>query len=249
MTQDATYSIIEHYNKTYEVTLKFESQRNGIFVLVFLAIGVAMFLTTNERLFIQAIDVVFRVATPNGADPAGGPPALPALAAPTLYFLWIFLKEIGVLSITYLMINLHHRAATVRRNYLYINDLEGEIRDRLEVAPDSVAFTRESTYYRAHRPAIYTLIKWTYALVLLVMVLAFTGLRLSADAPVAFNPTWLPAPDRAPQMANPLSDPSLERLIERCLAVFNGVLCAILLVVAVAYAVDLGRRPLLGARD
>jgi hypothetical protein len=60
----------------------------------------------------------------------------------------------------YLTVNLYHRALYVLRNYRYLGKLEEEIREQLKISAESVAFTRESTFYWGDRGALLGAVKW-----------------------------------------------------------------------------------------
>jgi hypothetical protein len=59
--------------------------------------------------------------------------------------------------------------------------IETELRGALGLTSENVSFTRESIFYKAHRPALSKAIGATYVLMLGLLLLAFLGARVYAD--------------------------------------------------------------------
>ena len=124
--------LVDHYQKTYELTYRLWQGRNKTFLILLGAIGVATF-------------VMF-----------------PALGARSILFLYVrhslgltdvelknvqsgfpfgILQAIFLFVIFYLTVNLYHRSRYVLRNYAYLGLLEKEIRQQLAL-PDSTLLSR-----------------------------------------------------------------------------------------------------------
>jgi hypothetical protein len=97
------------------------------------------------------------------------------------------LQTMVLAVVFYLTVNLYHHTTTVLRLYAYLGKLEGEIRDALGVAPNSISFTRESSFYvRNHSPWL----SWVgkiYVLIVLFLLGVFLFLRLSQDWQIGLN--------------------------------------------------------------
>lgn len=165
--------LVEHYQKTYELTNQFWSQRNQIFLILVSAVGIAAILTYS---------------------PADTNPLLVAWLAKLLdikeesqvmalhrSFPFALLQGIMLIVIFYLMVNLFHRSLYVLRNYAYLGKLEHEIRASLKFSKQSVGFTRESYYYWNKRPFLLSTVKWAYIVLLGGLLGIFLWGRLAAD--------------------------------------------------------------------
>ena len=87
--------------------------------------------------------------------------------------------------------NLHHRLATIKRNYRYLGALEGEIRDELGIGAAKVFITRESEFYRRNRPAFFGFARISYGVILFAFVCLFLGVRMWSDLPNDWSTEWL----------------------------------------------------------
>jgi len=165
--------LVEHYQKTYELTYELWLQRNRIFLLLLAVAGVATILTYR---------------------PADAYPLLVAWLAKLLgiedkarvtalqdSFPFTLLHGILLVVVFYLMVNLCHRALYVLRNYAYLGALEREIRESLNLTRDSVGFTRESDFYWSQRPWLLSTVKWVYVVLLGGFLGVFLWGRFSAD--------------------------------------------------------------------
>ncbi len=165
--------LIEHYQKTYELTYQLWSQRNRIFLLLLAVAGAAAILTYR---------------------PADTYPLLAAWLAKiagiqdtTLIkelqstFPFALMHGILLIVVFYLVVNLCHRALYVLRSYAYLGALEHEIRELLSLGDESTAFTRESSFYWSNRPWLLASVKWVYVFLLGGFLGAFLWGRFSAD--------------------------------------------------------------------
>lgn len=166
-------SVVEHYQKTYELTYALWQQRNRTFLLLLGVISIATLLTFDvPQTQPLLVDVVAKFAgvTDNSR-----------LAELRRGFPFGLLQSILLVVVFYLMLNLYHRAVYVLRNYRYLSRLESEIRVHLKLPDDSVAFTRESTFYWGERSIASGAVKWVYIAILGVMLAAFLGGRVWED--------------------------------------------------------------------
>lgn len=130
--------MLDHYQETYRVTHRFEYERNRLFVLFILVLIVAIYLALNKEVAQVALDF-FAPKSDAARD---------ALAKVNFYRIF---NVISIMAAFYLVVNLHHRYSTIKRNYTYLAKLEHEIRDELQIEPPKIAFTRESRTARRSR--------------------------------------------------------------------------------------------------
>ena len=185
--------LVDHYQKTYELTYRLWQGRNKTFLILLGAIGVATF-------------VMF-----------------PALGARSILFLYVrhslgltdvelknvqsgfpfgILQAIFLFVIFYLTVNLYHRSRYVLRNYAYLGLLEKEIRQQLALPDSYFAFTRESSFYWRQRDAFAPWVKVVYIGLLSALLVTFllaticgdwkSGNRLLTVADILFAlPIWI----------------------------------------------------------
>ncbi|UCF05213.1 MAG: hypothetical protein JSV33_15045 [bacterium] len=165
--------LAEHYQKTYELTYQLWSQRNKIFILLLVVIGVAAILTYRPADTYPLL--VAWLAKLLGIE---GEARIMALQRS---FPFALLHGILLLIVFYLMVNLCHRALYVLRSYAYLGALEQEIRESLGIAEGSAGFTRESHFYWSNRPWLLSTAKWVYVVLLGVFLGVFLWGRISAD--------------------------------------------------------------------
>ena len=167
-------ALVEHYQKTYELTYEMWKQRNRTFLLLLGVIGVATLLTFRapeaNSLLVDLIRKLFDVSDPVRIDEL------------RKSFPFGLLQSILLIAVFYLMVNLYHRALYVLRNYSYLSNLEQEIRQHLSLAEGTVSFTRESTFYWGGRHgSLLGFVKWVYIAFLGLLLLAFLGGRIVDD--------------------------------------------------------------------
>jgi hypothetical protein len=170
---DSVKPIIEHYQKTYELTYELWQQRNRTFLLLLAVIGAATLLTFRvPQADSLLVDVVAKAAgvsnTARAAELRAG-------------FPFALLQSIILMVVFYLMVNLYHRAVNVLRNYRYLSCLASEIRELLQLQSDRIAFTRESTFYWGAQSRLSGAVKWVYFGMLGLLLLAFLGGRVMED--------------------------------------------------------------------
>ncbi len=78
----------------------------------------------------------------------------------------------------YLIVNLHHRAVYVQKNYRYLSSLEEETRNTLCIDSKKRFFTRESEFYWSDRSASLGAVKFVHILILLSLLVLFFSCRL-----------------------------------------------------------------------
>lgn len=170
---DEVTILAEHYQKTYELTLEMWKQRNQIFLILLAVIGGATLLTfspsqTNPLLVLWIAKALGVTEKQQMLDLAKS-------------FPFGLLQTLLLVIVFYLVVNLYHRATYVLRNYRYLAGLETEIRERLALSPDSIAFTREGGFYWSDRSAIQSGVKWCYITLVGFLLLAFLGGRIYED--------------------------------------------------------------------
>lgn len=167
-------ALVEHYQKTYELTYEMWRQRNRTFLLLLGVIGVATLLTFRapeaNSLLVDLIRKLLDVSDPARIDEL------------RKSFPFGLLQSILLIAVFYLMVNLYHRALYVLRNYSYLSKVEQEIRQELGLAGGTVSFTRESTFYWGGRHgSLLGLVKWVYIAFLGLLLVAFLGGRIVDD--------------------------------------------------------------------
>ncbi len=170
--EDITKNLIDHYQKTYELTFDLWEGRNKIFLMLLAAIGLAPLLTfpalgTRSLLFLY-LGHTFGLSEKDIAVVQSG-------------FPFGVLQSILLFAILYLTVNLYHRARYVLRNYAYLSAIENEIREALGLGENTVAFTRESTFYWGSRDFLSGAVKYIYIFLLAGLLLSFLGSLIVVD--------------------------------------------------------------------
>lgn len=165
--------LIDHYQKTYELTYEFWKQRNNtfLFLLAFIALGTITTFggTETNSLLVDFVAKAFGVTDTNRINEirSGFPFSL--------------LQSTILIVVFYLMVNLYHRSIYVLRNFKYIAALENEIRENLEINEEKIFFTRESKFYWSARPRLLSITKWFYIFLLGSLLLTFLFGRVYND--------------------------------------------------------------------
>lgn len=177
--------LAEHYQKTFELALMTWEKRNQTFLLLLGVVGAATLLTFNVP---QAqpllVDLVMKVLGITDTTRAA------ELRASFPYGL---IQSILLMVVMYLMLILYHRTATIQRFYKYMALLEGDIRDALALAGTTTSFTRESSFYEAHKPLLGRFVAAAYIGMLGLLLLSFLGLRIVGD--LSTGNLWVAAVD------------------------------------------------------
>ncbi len=164
--------LVDHYQKTYELTYRLWQGRNKTFLILLGAIGVAtvvMFPALGARsiLFLY-VRHSLGLSDPELKNVQSG-------------FPFGILQAIFLFVIFYLTVNLYHRSRYVLRNYAYLGLLEKEIRQELKLAASTFAFTRESSFYWRQRDAFAPWVKVVYIGLLSVLLLTFLLATIYGD--------------------------------------------------------------------
>lgn len=164
---------VEHYEKTYETTLKVWEQRNRTFLILLVVVGVATLITFNvpeaQPLLADLIAKVLAIKEST---------RIAALRTSLPYGL---IQSILLMVILYLMVIVYHRTTFILRNYRYLEAVEKEIREGLELPDDSIAFSREGSFYKEHKPYLSKLVGLAYIVMLGVLLTVFSGMRVYTD--------------------------------------------------------------------
>jgi hypothetical protein len=165
--------IVEHYEKTYEITLKVWEQRNRTFLILLIVVGVATLITFNvsEAQPLLADLIAKFLAIKEGARIAALRTSLP----------YGLIQSIFLMVILYLMVIVYHRTTFILRNYMYLEAVENEIRAGLELSDNSIAFSREGRFYKEHTPYLSKLVGLSYIVMLGVLLSVFSGMRILTD--------------------------------------------------------------------
>lgn len=165
--------LVQHYEKTYETTIKVWEQRNRTFLILLLVVGVATLITFNvpEAQPLLADLIAKILAITEGTRIAALRTSLP----------YGLIQSIFLMAILYLMVIVYHRTTFILRNYIYLEAVEKEIRVGLGLSDNSIAFSREGNFYKAHKPYLSKLIGLAYIVMLGVLLTAFSGMRIYTD--------------------------------------------------------------------
>jgi hypothetical protein len=157
--------LVDHYQKTFELTYELWEQRNRTFLILIGVIGAATLLTFRifeaNSLLVDLVAKALNITDPNRVE--------------TLRksFPFGILQSVLLFVIFYLMMNLYHRAVSVLRNYRYLGLLETEIRKYLNLLDTEVAFSREGNFYWHNRGWVLGVVKWIYFALLGALLLSF----------------------------------------------------------------------------
>ena len=170
---NAVEYIVDHYQKTYEVTYDLWKQRNRLFLILVgvVSLGTILSLKIPEAnsIFVDCLAGYFQITdTVRNAELRNS-------------FPFSILQGAFLIVVFYLMVNLYHRAAYVLRNYQYLGEVEQEIRKLLNLPKDSVAFARESSFYWQNRGMMIGSVKWFYIILLGSLLFTFLGMQIYTD--------------------------------------------------------------------
>lgn len=171
--KDNAEILAEHYQKTYELTYELWKQRNQTFLILLAVIGAATLLTfgatqTNPllvRWIAKGLDITDKQDIQELARS----------------FPFGLLQSLLLVVVFYLVVNLYHRALYVLRNYRYLAALEREIRGQIGAPSESLAFTREGSFYWSDRSFLQSSVKWCYIVLVGCLLFAFLGGRIYED--------------------------------------------------------------------
>jgi len=165
--------LVEHYHKSFEITLTMWEQRNLTFLILLVVVGVATLLTYDVP---QAqpllVDIVAKLLAIDGDARKN------ELRTGLPYGL---IQSIFLMTILYLTLVLYHRTSFINRSYKYLHGLEDEIRALLKLPASSIAFSREGKFYWDRRPKLSRLVGAAYVGMLGILLFAFLWMRITSD--------------------------------------------------------------------
>jgi hypothetical protein len=157
--------MVDHYQKTYELTYEVWRQRNRIFLILLGVIGAATLLTLRvPQANSLLVDLVAKALSLTDPD---------RIETLRKSFPFSILQSVLLLVVFYLMVNLYHRSLWVLRHYRYLGLLETEIRQELSLQEPMVTFSREGGFYWTERGEGLSRIKWVYVVLLGLLLLSF----------------------------------------------------------------------------
>ncbi len=152
--------LVDHYKYSLQINKDFYGERGTYFALFLVTIGVEALLAFRipgaQPLLYEAMARVFGMSDPKQLSDLQSSFPLEVLQTILLFLTFHF---------TY---NLYRVERLVQQNYIYVGQLEGQIRQLLAFDKSSVAFTKESDFYQQSlKSARLTgvLAPWTYNLV------------------------------------------------------------------------------------
>ncbi len=167
---EKTELIVEHYNRTADLTSRFWQQRNATFLVLVAVVGIAALLTSPDsmNLFSAALSALLHLER---AEREAIHTGLPYTVI-----------HVGLMvTVFYLLVTLYHRHASIVRNFVYLGLLEQEIRRDLNIGERDIAFSRESSFYFENQSLILRIMKLLYTLILGGLLAAYFFLRLASD--------------------------------------------------------------------
>lgn len=186
MMADTVEVLAEHYQKTFEVTLNLWEQRNRAFLIILLVVGAATLLTINPTKLVAEPLLVEYIAELFGVEPG----EREALREGFPYGL---IQSILLMGILFFMVLLFHRTTMIQRNYVYLADIEKEIRERLGLRDHERSFTREGEFYASHPAPFARQIGLAYIAMLGVLLIPFLAVRILTD--ISTGAYWIATVD------------------------------------------------------
>lgn len=165
--------LAEHYQKTFELAFSTWEKRNLTFLTLLAVVGAATLLTFDVP---QAQPLLADLVT-RMLDIKDEARAVELRHS----FPYGLIQSILLMVVMYLTLLLYHRTATIQRFYQYMARLEEEIRADLQLPDNSIMFTRESSFYEAHRPVLGPVVAISYIAMLGILLIAFLGYRVYSD--------------------------------------------------------------------
>jgi len=166
--------VAEHYQNTYQRTQEMWEQRNTTFVTLLVVVGTATVLTFDvpeaQPLLVDMIASMVGIS-----DDPGRVDEL------RRQFPYGLIQSVLLMIIQYLMVILYHRTASIQRCYAYLSAIEPELRQDLELAPETVAFTREGAFYVRHKSPFSRYVGVIYIAMLGPFLLSFLSVRIWTD--------------------------------------------------------------------
>ena len=171
--QQGTELLAEHYQKTFEFTLKLWEQRNRTFLWLLFVVGSGTLLTFRvsqaEPLLVDFVAKMFNIENEERMNEL------------RTSFPYGLIHSILLMAVLYLTVQLYHRTITITRNYHYLSKMEEEIRSGLGFQDPLVSFTREGKFYWEMSPRFSKQIGVAYIAMLGLLLSAFLGMRIYAD--------------------------------------------------------------------
>jgi uncharacterized membrane-anchored protein YitT (DUF2179 family) len=177
--------LAEHFQKTFEFNHSRWEERNKNFLVLLGITGV-------ELLLIYRTDGVLRVMADFYSNflKDKGPDDIAS------GFPFNLLISILLIVILYLMIQIYHRTSHINSTYGYLEKVEGELRNTLEITIGH-SLTREGAYYKNNQRYLLKLTGVVYALILgaLLLFIAYGKIRPLRRATTISIDTLLPTVD------------------------------------------------------
>ncbi|MFZ5857682.1 MAG: hypothetical protein ACOYZ6_12690 [Chloroflexota bacterium] len=172
--------LADHYQKTYEVAYENWKERNKLFTFLVLTAIVGLLILQRgdmvNELFVKYVQKYFELKFPDDEI------LIRAISKSVPFSL----VQSGILvAMFYFMQRLHATNLTVMRTYKYLAILENEIQPYLGLPGKSGSFTRESKFYWDNRVFMQTMSKWSYVVVLFVLLIPFMYFKLASDIGLA----------------------------------------------------------------
>lgn len=140
----AAQLIAEHYQHTFDLTYKYWRERNRIFGVLLLVLGLTALLSVRAQ-----ANTLLVTAMANALGVDDRPADMSALQDSIPVAL---VNGVAAAIVTMLIFLVYQRSRLLNLLYAYLATLEGELRGQLRLPKASFAFTRESDFYRMRPP-------------------------------------------------------------------------------------------------
>ena len=181
-------AMAEHYQKTMDLVTHHWERRSRQFVTLVGVLGGSVLVAFARPLIAPSLEAIIRSHLPqlDTAAVARLKELTPVAGDLLLAFL--------VISVFYLTASLFNRSSVINNYYIYLEQIEGEIRQGLLIPKGQIVFSREGAFYAAMGSDISNLIGRCYKTILGFLLVFFFAARLFFDFP---TDAVLPALDRA----------------------------------------------------
>ena len=193
-------ALVEHYQKNRKTMSRSWEQRNRRYIFLICLLAVAALLSFVQGPVVQALaqlsanelsTLIGKLSTLNSLEVASIVASFLVYNASVVFDL---LMIVFLVAVFYLTADLFHRSSMLVSSYVYLALMEAEIRTVLRLSDEFVAFTKESSFYKATGRRLSFLIGAANKGMLGCLLVAFFASRLLGDYPRDGLPLGVPTP-------------------------------------------------------
>jgi hypothetical protein len=207
MANNATL-LVGHYHKTYNTAYKFWQRRNRAFIMLIVTLGVAALFTYEPSLILKSeIRQNTEIAAQAQDNQSNSAPTtrnafmfqlvcLYSKCASTdkaelqrLFPYDIFHAGLSII-VFYLMMNMYMNNANLNAFYVYMNELEPEIRAAMGLT-GGIAFTREGSFGARGRKGLARLVGCSHRIIAGTLIFLYFYFRISSDLRYSPDDLWV----------------------------------------------------------